>query len=306
MTAGMLDKISPYWLLALATLFWAGNFNLGRAISEDVPPIGLSFWRWIVAFVLLLPFAFRPMEQQWPALKRHIGIVLLLSLFGVAAFNSLVYLAVQTTSAINVALIQSTSPILIIIISTVFWSAKASAQQWFGVLLSLAGVGVILIRGDVTILANLGFNPGDLWMLTAASCWAIYTALLRKLPSELEGLPFLGFSMLFGTMMIFPFYLVETLNGRPMPVTAISLSGIAYVSIFASLLAFLFWNNAASRIGANHTGQFLHLIPVFAIIIATFVLNETLESFHFIGMLLVAIGLLLANISASLFRTAKP
>ena len=306
MKAGILNKISPYWLLALATLFWAGNFNLGRAISDEVPPIGLSFWRWTVAFIILLPFAYGPMKQQWPALKQHIGLTLVLSLSGVAAFNSLVYLAVQTTTAINVALIQSTSPILIIVISTVFWATKASAQQWLGVLISLAGAGVILIRGDFAALANLDFKPGDLWMLAAASCWAIYTALLRKLPRELKGLPFLGYSMLFGAIMILPFYLSETLNGKPMPVSTTSLSGIAYVSIFASLLAFLFWNNAASRIGANHTGQFLHLIPVFGITIATLVLDEKLQDFHFVGILLVAIGLLLANITASSLRTAKP
>ena len=305
MKTGILNKISPYWLLALTTLFWAGNFNVGRAISVDVPPLGLSFWRWAVAFTILLPFAYGPMKQQWPALKRHFKLILVLSLFGVGAFNSLVYLALQTTTAINVAMIQSTCPILIIIISTVFWSTKTSAQQWLGVLISLAGASVILIRGEFAVLANLDFKSGDLWMLAAAICWAIYTALLRKLPAELKGLPFLGYSMLFGVMMIFPFYLAETLNGRPMPMTATSLSGIAYVSIFASLLAFLFWNNAASRIGANHTGQFLHLIPVFGITIATLVLDEKLENFHFVGILLVAIGLLLANITLSSFRTAK-
>jgi len=151
MNTGFLNKVSPYWLLVLTTLFWAGNFNVGRAISEEVPPLGLSFWRWTVAFVILLPFAYRPMQQQWPALKQHFKIVFVLALFGVAAFNSLVYLALQTTTAINVAMIQSTCPILIIILSTVFWGAKAGTQQWLGVIISLIGAGVILIRGDLTV-----------------------------------------------------------------------------------------------------------------------------------------------------------
>ncbi len=299
MNTGFLNKVSPYWLLVLTTLFWAGNFNVGRAISEEVPPLGLSFWRWAVAFVILLPFAYRPMQQQWPALKQHFKIVFVLALFGVAAFNSLVYLALQTTTAINVAMIQSTCPILIIVLSTVFWGAKAGTQQWLGVIISLVGAGVILIRGDLTVLTNLDFKAGDLWMLAAAICWAIYTALLRKLPAELKGLPFLGYSMLLGVIMILPFYLTETLSGNPMPLSTTSLAGIAYVSLFASLLAFLFWNNAAGRIGANHTGQFLHLIPVFGITIATLVLDEQLENFHFIGILLVATGLLLANLTAT-------
>jgi len=306
MSTGILNKVSPYWLLALTTLFWAGNFNVGRAIAEAVPPLGLSFWRWTVAFVILLPFAYGPMKQQWPALKQHIKLVLVLSLFGVAAFNSLVYLALQTTTAINVAMIQSTCPILILLISTIFWANKTGVQQWAGVLVSLTGAGVILIRGDFSVLANLDFKTGDLWMLAAACSWAIYTALLRKLPDALKGLPFLGYSMLMGIVMIFPFYLAETLSGRPMPFSSTSLSGIAYVSIFASLLAFLFWNNATSRIGANHTGQFLHLIPVFGITIAVLVLGETLENFHLIGILLVAIGLALANITIRSKTTAKP
>ena len=304
MNTGFLNKVSPYWLLVLTTLFWAGNFNVGRAISEEVPPLGLSFWRWTVAFVILLPFAYRPMQQQWPALKQHFKIVFVLALFGVAAFNSLVYLALQTTTAINVAMIQSTCPILIIL-STVFWGAKAGTQQWLGVIISLIGAGVILIRGDLTVLTNLDFKAGDLWMLAAAICWAIYTALLRKLPAELKGLPFLGYSMLLGVMMILPFYLAETLSGNPMPLSTTSLAGIAYVSLFASLLAFLFWNNAAGRIGANHTGQFLHLIPVFGITIATLVLDEQLENFHFIGILLVATGLLLANLTATSLQKNK-
>jgi drug/metabolite transporter (DMT)-like permease len=305
MNIGFLNKVSPYWLLVLTTLFWAGNFNVGRSISTDVPPLGLSFWRWAVAFAILLPFAYGPMKQQWPVLKEHFKIVFVLSLFGVAAFNSLVYLALQTTTAINVAMIQSTCPVLIIILSTLFWGAKASPQQWLGVLISLVGAGVILIRGDFTVLSNLDFKAGDLWMLAAAICWAIYTALLRKLPTELKGLPFLGYSMLLGVIMILPFYLAETFSGSPMPLSTTSLSGIAYVSVFASLLAFLFWNNAAGRIGANQTGQFLHLIPVFGITIATLLLDEKLENFHFIGILLVATGLLLANLTATSLQKLK-
>jgi drug/metabolite transporter (DMT)-like permease len=306
MNLGFLNKVSPYWLLVLTTLFWAGNFNVGRAISEDVPPIGLSFWRWTVAFIILLPFAYGPMKRQWAALKQHFWITFVLSLFGVAAFNSLVYLALQTTTAINVAMIQSTCPILIIIISTMFWRTKTSLQQWLGVLVSLVGAGIILIRGDFAVLSNLDFKSGDLWMVAAAICWAIYTALLRKLPDALKGLPFLGYSMLIGIIMIFPFYLAESFAGRPMPISTTSFSGIAYVSIFASLLAFMFWNTATSKLGANNTGQFLHLIPVFGITIATLVLGETLEGFHIMGIVLVAIGLLLANLNIQSFQSAKP
>ena len=305
MQTSFLDRASPYLLLVLTTLFWAGNFNVGRAISGEVPPLGLSFWRWVVAFAILLPFAYRPMKQQWSVMKQNVGLVLLLSALGVAMFNSFVYLGLQTTTATNGVLMQSISPIIIILLSTIFFSDKANGQQWFGVLVSLFGAGVILVRGDIGVLLSLDFNVGDMWILGAVISWSIYTVLLRKLPQALKGLPFLGYSMLFGLIMILPFYLMETLNGRPMPISSTSIAGVAYVSVFASLLAFLFWNNAANRLGANRTGQFIHLIPAFGLTIATVILGEQLQSFHYLGMLLVAVGLVLANVKFGAARADK-
>jgi len=305
MQPSLLDKASPYLLLVLTTLFWAGNFNVGRAISAEVPPLGLSFWRWFVAFAILLPFAYRPMKQHWQLMKQHFGLILLFSLLGVAMFNSFVYLGLQTTTATNGVLMQSVSPIIIILLSTLIFGDKANGQQWFGVLVSLFGAGVILVRGDISVLLSLDFNIGDMWILGAVISWSVYTVLLRKLPAALKGLPFLGYSMMFGLVIIFPFYLIETLNGRPMPSSATAIAGVTYVSIFASLLAFLFWNNAASRLGANRTGQFIHLIPAFGLTIATVILGEQLQSFHYIGMLLVASGLVLANLTGSLSGKRK-
>lgn len=296
MQSNLLDRISPYALLVLTTLFWAGNINLGRAISGEIPPLGLSFWRWMMAFICLLPFAYKPMRQQWAAMRTHFWLVLALSATGVAGFNSFVYLGLQTTSATNGVLMQSISPLLIILLSTLFFGDKASLQQWLGVLVSLVGVGVILVQGDIHTLLSLSLHNGDLWIVSAVIIWAVYTVLLRKLPPALKGLPFLGYSMVFGTLLILPFYLLESFNGQPMPVTTTSLIAVTYVSIFASLLAFLFWNNATSRLGANRTGQFIHLLPVFGLTIATLVLGEQLQGFHYTGIMLVASGLILANL----------
>lgn len=305
MQTNLLDRASPYLLLVLTTLFWAGNINLGRAISGDVPPLGLSFWRWMVAFACLLPFAYKPMQQQWAAIKSHFCLVLALSATGVAGFNSFVYLGLQSTSATNGVLMQSICPVLIILLSTLFFGDKAKLQQWIGVLVSLAGVGVILIQGDIHTLLTLSFQTGDLWIMSAVIIWAVYTVLLRKLPPALKGLPFLGYSMVFGTLMILPFYLLESVNGQPMPVTLTSAMAVTYVSIFASLLAFLFWNNATSRLGANRTGQFIHLLPVFGLTIATLILGERLQDFHYIGIVLVASGLILANLQRRQGQVAK-
>ncbi|PID47220.1 MAG: EamA family transporter [Proteobacteria bacterium] len=300
-----LDRVSPYLLLVLTTLFWAGNINLGRVIAGEIPPLGLAFWRWTVAFVVLSPFAYRPMRQQWPLVRQHLRLVLILSALGVAIFNSFVYIALQTTTATNGVLMQSISPVLIILLSTVFFDDKASPKQWVGVLVSLIGAAVVLVRGNISILFTLDFNGGDLWVLCAVICWSVYTVLLRKLPQALKGMPFLGYSILFGVLFISPFYLTETMNGRPVSLSLITVAGVAYVSVFASLLAFLFWNNAASRLGANRAGQFIHLIPVFGLTIATLILGERLQSYHYLGMCLVASGLLLANTNIGSTRMTK-
>lgn len=301
----ILERVSPYLLLVLTTLFWAGNFNVGRAIAGEVPPLGLSFWRWLLAFAILLPFAYQAMKQQWGLMRQHLPLVLLLSLLGVSAFNSFVYLGLQTTTATNGVLMQSICPVLIILLSTLLFGDKATGQQWLGVLVSLAGAAVILVRGDIAVLLTLDFVRGDMWVLSAVISWSIYTVLLRKLPPALKGMPILGYSMLFGLLFILPFYLMETWSGRPMPLSVTSVSGVAYVAIFASLLAFLFWNNAAGRLGANRTGQFIHLIPAFGLSIATWILGEQLKGYHYLGIILVACGLLLANITLTKTRSAK-
>ncbi len=292
----VLDRFSPYLLLTLTTLFWAGNFNVGRALNGVVPPLGLSFWRWFIAWLILLPFAWQAMYQQFTVFKQHWRLIVALSFFGITCFNSLVYLGLQTTTATNGVLLQSVNPILIILLASLFLQEKTTLQQWFGVILSLLGVLIILAHGDWQVLQQFAFKQGDLIILAAVLSWSIYTVLLRKLPNALKGLPILGYTLTLGMLMILPFYLVETWQGRPMPLTWISVSGVAYVALLPSLMAYWFWNHATHKIGASRTGQFTHLIPVFGILIATLVLGEQLHLFHLAGSLLVALGLVLTNV----------
>ncbi|MEZ5451161.1 MAG: DMT family transporter, partial [Thiolinea sp.] len=173
---------------------------------------------------------------------------------------------------------------------------KATPLQWLGIVISLLGVLTILSRGHPDTLLQLDFHIGDLYVLCAVVVWASYTVLLRKLPAELKGLPILGYTVLLGTLMILPFYLWETLQGHPMPLSATSISSVLFVALFPSVLSFLFWNHATSRLGAARTGQFIHLVPVFGILIAVLIVGEQLHGFHLLGMLLVASGLVLANL----------
>ena len=295
MQHSFLDRFSPYLLLVLTILFWAGNFNLARAIHADVPPLGLSFWRWAVAALLLLPFAWNSMRAALPLAREHWRLVLALAVLGIAGFNSLVYVGLQTTTATNGVLLQSVTPITMILLAGLVLHEKSTLAQWAGIGVSLVGVLVIITKADWQVLQQLAFNRGDMWIVLATLDWSLYTVLLRKLPQGLRGTPILGFSITLGALAILPLYVYESVTFQTMPVTAISVASIAYVAVFPSLLSYMFWNHATQKLGVNRTGQFSHLMPVFGILLATLLLGERLQLYHALGMLLVAAGLVLTN-----------
>ena len=295
MQHSFLDRFSPYLLLVLTILFWAGNFNLARAIHADVPPLGLSFWRWAVAALLLLPFAWNSMRAALPLAREHWRLVLALAVLGIAGFNSLVYVGLQTTTATNGVLLQSVTPITMILLAGLVLHEKSTLAQWAGIGVSLVGVLVIITKADWRIFQQLAFNRGDMWIVLATLDWSLYTVLLRKLPQGLRGTPILGFSITLGALAILPLYVYESVTFQTMPVTAISVASIAYVAVFPSLLSYMFWNHATQKLGVNRTGQFSHLMPVFGILLATLLLGERLQLYHALGMLLVAAGLVLTN-----------
>ena len=295
MPHSFLDRFSPYLLLVLTILFWAGNFNLARAIHADVPPLGLSFWRWAVAALILLPFAWGSMRAALPLAREHWRLVLALAVLGIAGFNSLVYVGLQTTTATNGVLLQSVTPITMILLAGLVLHEKSTLAQWAGIGVSLVGVLVIITKADWQVLQQLAFNRGDMWIVLATLDWSLYTVLLRKLPQGLRGTPILGFSITLGALAILPLYVYESVTFQTMPVTAVSVASIAYVAVFPSLLSYMFWNHATQKLGVNRTGQFSHLMPVFGILLATLLLGEHLQLYHALGMLLVAAGLVLTN-----------
>lgn len=302
MQHSFLDRFSPYLLLVLTILFWAGNFNLARAIHADVPPLGLSFWRWAVAALILLPFAWGSMRAALPLAREHWRLVLALAVLGIAGFNSLVYVGLQTTTATNGVLLQSVTPITMILLAGLVLHEKSTLAQWAGIGVSLVGVLVIITKADWQVLQQLAFNRGDMWIVLATLDWSLYTVLLRKLPQGLRGMPILGFSITLGALAILPLYVYESLTFQTMPVTAVSVASIAYVAVFPSLLSYMFWNHATQKLGVNRTGQFSHLMPVFGILLATLLLGERLQFYHALGMILVAAGLVLTN----KFKEGKP
>lgn len=283
----------PRLLLSLAALFWAGNFVLARAMHEAIPPIGLAFWRWAAASALVVPFVWRPLRRHWPLLRARLGRMLILAILGVSVFNTFVYIGLQTTTATNSVLIQSTMPVQILLVNWLLFRAPVRAAEVSSILLSLCGVAFIVSAGDPTRLIHGGWTGGDLWILAAAMVWALYSVLLRWRPADLDPQAFLGFTLVCGWLVLLPLYLIEVGLGRAVEWTLPVAATVAYVAVFPSILAYLFWNRGVAVLGANAAGHFIHLMPVFGSVMAVLFLGETLGWHHLIGVLMVATGILL-------------
>ena len=284
-----------YLLFILSALFWSGNFVLSRGMHADIPPLSLSFWRWTVALLILLCFSITHLLEQRQVVRKHFRFIAIQGLLGVAGFNSLIYIAVQTTTAINAVLVNSCIPVLIAVFSWILYKEMMTLRQCLGVLVSLCGVLLIIARGELAHLMAMSFNRGDLLVLIAAAIWALYSANLRKYPKELHPLAYLSGIIISGLLVIFPFYLMEMSSGKSMIITASSIVTVLYVAIFASLLAFIFWNRAVRSVGANKAGPFIHLMPVFSTLLAVIFLDETIHAYHIQGILLIFFGILMTT-----------
>src|SRR6185295_8820415 len=289
---------SPYALLVLTCLFWAGNSVLGRAFHEQIPPITFSFLRWGIALAVVAPWALRPMWSHRRAILAHWKIVTFLAVLGVPTYNTINYWALHTTTATNSALINSACTVMIIAVNYLMFGVRASRRQWAGVVVSLAGVLVIVTRGDPRALVHLELVRGDLLLLVAALSWAVYTACLRWRPRELDQLTFAGVSILIGVLALAPLYWWEAARTPPVVFTPGVVAAVVYIGIFPSVLAVLFWNRAVAEVGANRAGQLMNLVPVFGIALAVTFLGEALELFHLAGAAIIFSGIYLATTRA--------
>ena len=286
---------SPYLLLVLTSLFWSGNFVLGRAVHGLVPPLALSFWRWALALLLALPFAWPHLRRDWPRLRRHWPVLLGLAVLGVTNFNTFVYLGVQTTTASNAVLLVAATPVLIVALSFLLLGHRISAVQSLGILISLSGVGVIVTTGRPERLLELRLNPGDAWVLAAALSWALYSIALRWRPPGLHDLSFLGATIGLGLLPLAPLYAWELAQGHGFELNTVTGAALGYVAVFPSVLAYVFWNRAVHELGAARSGQFIHLMPAFGTALSILLLDERLHGFHLAGILLIAGGIWLST-----------
>lgn len=283
-----------YLLLLLPPLFWAGNSVLARGMAEQIPPVAMSFWRWALAFVLLAPFTWKQVRHDLPAIRQSWKIITLIGLIGISSFNTLLYTAAQTTTALNIALTQSVMPAVIVLLSFLFYREKVSRLQIFAVVLCILGAAVIVMRGDWERLQQLRFVTGDLLMLLAVCLYALYSVLLRKKP-KIHPLSFLTVTFLVGVVSLFPLYLWELSFSAPLQLSQSVVLSLLYVGFFPSILAYLYWNRGIEQIGANRAGLYINLIPLFASLMAILFLGEQFQRYHLYGILVIFAGLVLFN-----------
>ncbi|ABE41118.1 protein of unknown function DUF6, transmembrane [Rhodopseudomonas palustris BisB5] len=283
----------PYLLLSLTSLFWAGNAIVGRAAAGHFPPVTLSFLRWAFAFLLVAPFAWRHLIADWKVIRKHLVVMVAISIIGISTFNTLQYTALQYTTALNILLLQSTAPLFVAIWALIVLGARLTLTQALGIMASMAGVVVIILHGDLAQITAIDLNRGDLMFIGALATFGLYTTLTQRRPA-MHALSFLAFTFGCGALFLIPLLIWE-LTVRPAPALDVAnAASLAYVVIFPSILAYLCYNRGVRLIGANRSAPFFHLIPVFGSAMAILFLGEQPHLYHAIGYAMVLAGVVVA------------
>lgn len=291
----MLNRLPPAFLLSVSAFVWGGNFVVARWAHLDIPPLSLTFWRWVLAAALLTPFVGREMWRHRAVIRENFGLLFVLALTGMVMFHSFTYIALHTTTAINATFVLASMPMVIPLVSLIMGDERLNPRQALGIGISVLGVVAIVSRGQVDVLLNLSFTPGDLWVLAAVVAWSVYSVLLRRKPADLPPMVLLGTTNWMAIVILVPFYLWELGEKGGFAITASTLLVIGYVAVFASIVAFVCWNAGVARMGANKAGLFIHLIPLFATLMSMAFLGESLKSYQLIGIVPIVLGIYLTT-----------
>jgi drug/metabolite transporter (DMT)-like permease len=295
---------SAWPLLALTNLFWAGNFIVGRAVAGQVPPVTLAWWRWTGAFIVGIGLAWPHLKRDGPVLLQNAPILLAFAATGIASFNTMTYIGLQYTTAVNALLLQSIMPVVILLWAFALHGERPGVFQAIGVAVSLLGVVAIAGRGSLGVLAGLSFNRGDVWVMAAVVIYALYAVLLRRRP-RVHPLSLLVVLMGIGSLLMLPFSIWEAHNGASIRGGWPSYAAIAYTAVLPSLVAYLFFNRGVELIGAARAGQSMHLMPVFGVALAVIFLGERIQAYHAVGIALIAAGIALASLRSDSRTNAK-
>ncbi|HWE76132.1 MAG TPA: DMT family transporter [Stellaceae bacterium] len=293
--AGRFNGIYPYALLSLCMLFWAGNWVLGRALRDSMPPVAMTFWRWTVAALVLAPFAVPRLIGKGAVLRRAWPLLLALAVTGGAIYQVAVYFGLRHTETINAVLLNAASPLTIVIVAWAIDGDRITMRQVWGTVISLIGLAIVLGRGDPTRIFNLRFGIGDIAILGVMPLWAFYTVMLRRRPMEIDNISLIFLLGVFGTAALAPAYLFESLYIQTPPLAWSSIAAPLYTGCFASAAAYWCWNRGAEMVGANRAGFTTYLMPAFTTVLAVLLLDEKVHIFHIIGIVAILFGVWLST-----------
>ena len=294
-----LNLKNGFWLgfsyAALATIIWSGNFLVARGLHLKAGPLDIAFWRWTITVLVIFPFTLRAILRERRELKRHIVYLAIASILGVSVFNTLLYLAGQTTTTLNLSLISITFPVFTIILTRVFLKEHITAAMTTGIFIIIIGVLLLISKGNVESLLSLTFTVGDLWMLIASLIFAVYSLLVKHRPDEISPLGFLGSTFILGWIFLAPFYFLGKNN---LPLTSfdtITIVSFLYIGIFASIVAYFLWNRSVDLLGPSKASMIYYSIPLFSGLLAFIFLDEKVNLVHLISGLLIIFGILVAT-----------
>ena len=283
-------------MLVFATLFWAGNFIVGKiAFLENVPPFSLTFFRWFLVWLILIPFTYKEFFYLKKIIFKNIPLLFFLGLTSVGLFNSFIYNALNFTQVINASLFNAVIPAVIILFCFLFKLDKTNKFQLLGLMLTILGILSIITKLNLKILLTLDFNRGDILMMGAVITWGLYSAFLKKIKFKVSLLTFVHILCTFGLISLIPQFLYEFLEGETVKVNSTFVYSLLYLAIFPSIGSYYCWAGAVSIIGANRAGIFLSLIPLFSAVMAILFFQEKFQFYHFIGSILTLFGLFLSN-----------
>ncbi len=285
----------PYLLLTLTSLFWAGNMVIGRGMRGDVPPIALAFWRWTIAFMCVLPLALPHLKTQWPILRANWRPLVFLGVLGVGGYNTFAYIALQYTTATSATMLNSFIPVATIALAFLFFGRRLSRSEAVGVVVSLAGVMVLISHGSLDTLLGVRLNLGDLWMLGAVLVWGLYTVGLQWRPAGVAPMLMLASLTVIGLAVLAPAYAWELASGKQINLHPASLMGILYAGIVPGFLGYVFFNAGIAAVGPARGSLFIHLMPVFVTLLSMIFLDERPYAYHFMGIGLVFVGIFLTT-----------
>jgi len=284
--------MKAYIFLIFCVLFWAGNFVLGRFIKDDITPFEMAFFRWLLVLFIVSPLLLLRFQNIYTSFKKNYFILIVLASLGITAYNTFLYMALTTTTSTNALMINSFVPILILILSFFILKQQLIVHQFIGILFSTSGVLFLILKGDISNALSLTFTKGDLLIVLSSLSWAFYSVIIKFKPKDLNNFELFSTLVFIGFLILLPIYLYQGYSiQREIEILKSNYLVFIYISVFASCLSYYFWHYGIDHIGANKTGQFVHLMPLFGTILAYIFLGERLMFYHFIGAVCIAFGI---------------